>query len=151
MESPTLFISQVGFEAMPAIAAMNRTIFGEERIINRFDRVDLIMLVAYVDEKPAGFKIGYGLNRSIYYSAKGGVLEEFRRKGVAGRLLDRLMLDAASRGYRSFCFDTFPNLHTGMTLLALQRGFHVSEVRYSDVYHDIRLRFTADLGDGVDE
>jgi len=132
---------------MPAIAAMNRTIFGEERVINRFDRMDLIMLIAYVDGEPVGFKIGYGLNRHIYYSAKGGVLEAYRRRGVAGALLDRLMADAGSRGYESFCFDTFPNQHTGMTLLALRRGFHVSEIKHSDVYDDIRLRFMADIGD----
>ena len=146
MEDAALSIRQVGFEAMQTITAMNRTIFGEKRVINRFDRMDLIMLIAYEEQQAVGFKIGYGMNRSMYYSAKGGVLEEFRRKGVAGRLLDRLMADAAGLGYKSFCFDTFPNQHTGMTLLALQRGFHVSEIRYSDVYDDLRLRFVADLG-----
>jgi len=147
MEDAILSIHQVGFEAMPAIAAMNRTIFGEERVINRFDRMDLIMLIAYVDGEPVGFKIGYGLNHHIYYSAKGGVMAAYRRRGIAGALLDHMMAEAASRGYKSFTFDTFPNQHTGMTLLALQRGFHVAEIKHSDVYHDIRLRFRADLGD----
>lgn len=138
-------IRAVGLESLPTIAAMNRTIFDEERIINRLDRPDLVILVAYVEGEPAGFKIGYGLDRKVYYSAKGGTFERFRRRGIANNLLTKLMEEAVSRGYTSFCFDTFPNQHIGMALLALRRGFVVSEARFSDIYDDLRVRFTSTL------
>ena len=140
-------IQIVGFEALPIVAAINRQLFDEERIINRFDRPDLVIMVAFVGEEPAGFKIGYGLDRKVYYSAKGGVLEPYRRQGIANLLLTGLMEEAVRRGYRTYCFDTFPNRHSGMAVLALQRGFVVSEVRFSDVYHDLRVRFQSSLDD----
>jgi GNAT superfamily N-acetyltransferase len=138
-------IEAVGFEAIHAIRSMNRVLFGEERVINRFDRPDLIMLLACNDAEPIGFKIGYGMDGGLYYSAKGGVMAPYRRRGVATVLLDQLMDAAAARGYTRFAFDTFPNLHTGMTLLALKQGFIVTEIRYSDIYDDLRVRFSATL------
>lgn len=138
-------IVEVGFEALPVIADINRIVFEEDRIINRFDRPDLTMLLAYAGDDAAGFKIGYGLDRKVYYSAKGGVLRQYRRQGVANSLLTSLMGTAATKGYRKFCFDTFPNRHSGMTHLAIERGFVVLEVRYSDTYDDLRVRFSASL------
>lgn len=138
-------IRPVGFEAMPLIGAINRALFNEERVINRFDRPDLVMLVAYVGDEAAGFKIGYGLEDDLYYSAKGGVADSFRRRGIAGALLDGLMEEAGRRGYETFCFDTFPNQHVGMTVLALSRDFVVAEVRHSDIYDDLRVRFSTRL------
>lgn len=140
-------IQTVGFEKLPIVAAMNRQLFEEERIINRFDRPDLVIQIAFVGEAPAGFKIGYGMDRRIYYSAKGGVLEPYRRRGIASLLLNGLMVEAARRGYETYCFDTFPNRHIGMAVLALQRGFIVTEVRYSDIYNDLRVRFQTTLRD----
>ncbi|HEX9658958.1 MAG TPA: GNAT family N-acetyltransferase [Rhodothermales bacterium] len=140
-----IVVRAVGFERMPELATMNRILFEEERIINRFDRPDLVILIAYAGKQPAGFKIGYGLDRGVYYSAKGGVLEPFRRRGIAALLLDQLMEEARSRGYSTFCFDTFPNKHTGMTVLALRHGFSVQEVRFSDAYGDLRIRFSTGL------
>lgn len=140
-------IRPVGFEAIPLVATLNRQLFDEERIINRFDRPDLVMMMAFFGDEPAGFKIGYGLNQGVYYSAKGGVLERYRRRGIASGLLDGLMEEAMHRGYRTYCFDTFPNRHVGMAVLAIERGFTVSEVRFSDIYHDLRVRFQSSLGE----
>ncbi|MEL7415032.1 MAG: hypothetical protein AAGJ92_03965, partial [Pseudomonadota bacterium] len=38
---------------------------------------------------PVGFKVGYGESEPTFYSAKGGVLEPYRRRGIAKRLLLR--------------------------------------------------------------
>lgn len=146
MEEPQ--IQLVGFETLPVIASINRQLFGEERIINRFDRPDLVILLASVAGEPAGFKIGYGLDRKVYYSAKGGVLEPYRRRGIASLLLNGLMEEAWRRGYETYCFDTFPNRHIGMAVLALRQGFFVSEVRFSEIYHDLRVRFQRSLEGG---
>lgn len=141
-------IDLVGFEALPAISALNRRFFDEDRIINRFDRPDLLMLLATIDHAPVGFKIGYGLADGMYYSAKGGVDEDFRRIGIARKLLLEMMALARSRGYTHFSFDTFPNLHVGMTLLALDECFLLTGVDYSDGFRDYRFRFTKSLNDG---
>jgi GNAT superfamily N-acetyltransferase len=138
-------IIRVGLDALPEIRRINSEIFHEERIINRFDRPDLIMLLALVGDAPAGFKVGYGLGHGEYYSAKGGVLGAFRRKGVARLLLHELMDQARDAGYKSFAFDTFPNKHAGMTVLALSEGFRVVRADFHAHYNDYRIRLEISL------
>jgi GNAT superfamily N-acetyltransferase len=124
---------------------MNQLIFREERIINRFNRPDLLMLVARAGNQAAGFKVGYGLRDGVYYSAKGGVLPEFRRRGIARSLLYALMEQARYLGYTRFDFDTFPNKHVGMTMLAFSEGFRVVRADFHPYYNDYRLRFSTSL------
>ena len=140
-----LEIRRVGFESMAVIARMNRDVFDEERIINRFDRPDLMMLLAFFDGEPAGFKIGYGLPKRCYYSAKGGVLSTFRRRGIARTLLGDMMKRARSMDYARFAFDTFPNIHVGMTKMAIDEGFILETADFSEGFGDYRLRFVKPL------
>jgi GNAT superfamily N-acetyltransferase len=136
-----LVIREVGRESMDTIRELNRIIFEEERIINTFDRPHLLMLLAEIDEEPVGFKIGYRENRFVYYSAKGGVLEEYRRTGIARAMMQELVDRVRPYGYRRLAFDTFPNRHPGMTVLALRDGFRVVMADYNHTYRDFRLRF----------
>ncbi|PIQ63409.1 MAG: GNAT family N-acetyltransferase [Bacteroidetes bacterium CG12_big_fil_rev_8_21_14_0_65_60_17] len=136
-----LRIEAVGPERLDVIRTMNRSIFREERIINTFERDDLVMLLAWHDDTPVGFKVGYRENRFIFYSAKGGVIPSFRRQGVATALLSEMAECATGMGYRRFAFDTFPNLHPGMTIMALKSGFRLIKSDYNTVYREYRLRF----------
>lgn len=136
-----LKISELSVDNMAEIYQLNETIFGEERVINTFDRPDLLLLLATVDEKPVGFKVGYRENRFVYYSAKGGVLPDIRRSGVAVALMDSMMERAGTMGYTRFAFDTFPNLHPGMTVLGIREGFRLMKADYNTTYREYRLRF----------
>lgn len=138
-------IERVDHAALDVIAELNLAIFDEERIINTFDREDLMMLLAYVDDEPAGFKVGYRENRFVYYSAKGGILPEYRRRGLARRMLTEMMDRVSRKGYQRFAFDTFPNRHPGMAILALQEGFRLVRADFNTVYRDYRLRFEKKL------
>lgn len=126
---------------MEPILELNETIFGEERVINSFERRDLMLLLARVDGIPIGFKVGYRENRFVYYSAKGGVLESYRNKGVAKALMDAMIERARSMGYSRFAYDTFPNLHPGMTVLGIKEGFRLMKADYNANYREYRLRF----------
>jgi len=134
-------VERVGFEALDTIRRLNRTIFSEERVINTFDREGLMLLVAFAGEAPCGFKIGYRENRHTFYSAKGGVLPEYRRHGVARRLLLGMLHAVKEEGYQTFAFDTFPNRHPGMSVMALTEGFRLVRADFNTTYHDYRLRF----------
>nr|BCX00329.1 MAG: N-acetyltransferase GCN5 [Bacteroidota bacterium] len=136
-----LHIEVVGTEALELIARLNWTIFGERRIINRFDRPDLCMLLARVEGQPVGFKIGYGESREVFYSAKGGVLEAYRRQGIARAMLYRMMEEARRRGYRVFAYDSFPNRYPAMVILGLVEGFRVVDVRWHPDFQDFKMRF----------
>ena len=138
-------IVEVDLSHLDVIRSLNFQIFDEERIINTFDRDDLLMLLAYVDEVPAGFKIGYRENRFTFYSAKGGVLPEYRRRGLARRMLYDMMARVRERGYTRFAYDTFPNRNPGMTILGLSEGFRVVKADFNTIYRDYRLRFEKKL------
>jgi len=147
---PDLTISELSLDEVDIIRQMNCIIFDEERIINTFERQDLMLLVAHFEDIPAGFKVGYRENRFIYYSAKGGVLPEFRRRGIARFLMEAMLDRATDLGYRRFAFDTFPNLHPGMTVLAVNNGFRLVKADYNTAYREYRLRFEKKL-DGEKE
>lgn len=142
---PLLFIEEVGFEALDTIRRLNRIIFDEERVINTFDREDLLMLLATVGDEPAGFKVGYREDRDTFYSAKGGVLPAFRRRGISRRLLYEMMDRVRAQGYTILAYDTFPNIHPGMTVLGLAEGFRLTHADYNATYRDYRLRFEKTL------
>ena len=133
-------IVEVDLNSLNVIKEMNAEIFKEERIINTFDREDLMMLLTLVDDEPVGFKIGYRENRFVYYSAKGGVRERFRRQGLASKMLYYMMDEARARGYIRFAYDTFPNKDQGMTILGLNEGFRVVKADFNKTYKDWRLR-----------
>lgn len=132
-------------EAVPVIRKINIEIFDERRIINSLDCEGLIMLLAYLNEKAVGFKVGYAESKSVFYSAKGGVLPPYRRRGIARWLLYEMMNRARAEGYSYFAFDTLPNLHHGMTVLGLSEGFEVVGAGFSDQFEDYILRFEKSL------
>ncbi|GIV58843.1 MAG: N-acetyltransferase GCN5 [Rhodothermaceae bacterium] len=134
-------IVEAGLEAREVLVRLNRVIFGEERVINTFDRIDLMILLAYAGAEAVGFKVGYRENRFTFYSAKGGVLPAYRRRGIARLLLHEMMDRVRARGYTRFAYDTFPNMHPGMTILGLKEGFRVMRADYNPTYRDYRLRF----------
>lgn len=145
LDPGTLQITRVGMERLPVIRRMNQAIFGEHRIINQLDRRDLLLFIAALDGEPVGFKVGYRLTKETYYSAKGGVLEPWRGRGIARELLHAMEAEVRRLGYERFAYDTFPNMHPGMTVLGLREGFEVTAAGYNSTYQDYRIRFEKEL------
>jgi len=140
-----LTIAEAQADDLPEIALLNDEIFQEERIINSFDRDDLLMLVALYDDEPIGFKIGYRENRFVFYSAKGGVKEQFRRQGVGKAMLYAMVDRVQQMGYKRLAYDTFPNMHPAMTIMGLREGYSVVRADFNHAYHDFRIRFEKKL------
>jgi GNAT superfamily N-acetyltransferase len=138
---PGLSIQSIPLSELDDVREMNHVIFKEERVINTFEKEDLMILEARLDGEPVGFKVGYKESKNIYYSAKGGVMPNHRRNGIAIALLDDMMHRVKKIGYPVFVFDTFPNLHPGMTILAMENGFRLVKADYNAVYKEYRLRF----------
>lgn len=138
---PEIRIVEAGLAQMGVVRSLNEAIFEEERVINTLERDDLLVLLAYLGDEPIGFKIGYRESRFVFYSAKGGVLPEYRRCGVARKLLEEMLRRVKKKGYVRFAFDTFPNRHPGMAVLALTEGFRLTKADYNALYKDYRLRF----------
>lgn len=143
--TPALLVERVGLERFADVRALNDRIFGDERVIQRLDRPHLTLLLVSVADQPVAFKIGYGESPATFYSAKGGVLEEYRRMGLARTMLHRMMDESRALGYRRFAYDTFPNRHPGMIVMGLAEGFSVTAAGYNAAYRDFRVRLERPL------
>ncbi|MEX0928693.1 MAG: GNAT family N-acetyltransferase [Balneolales bacterium] len=140
-----VLVRSVDLSALEVIKPVNKKLFGEDRIINDLNQRDLLILIAYVGDIPAGFKLGYGLDSSTFYSAKSGVLPEYRREGVASKLLYRMMLEVKKKGYECMVFDTLPKRFPGMINLGLKEGFLPISVEWNSVYDDYQVRLKLKL------
>lgn len=129
------------------IRDVNVMLFQEERLISKIDHPDLIALMLRIDGVRAGFKIGYGRENGVFYSAKGGILPIFRRKGYAKKLMFAMMQKAQELGYHTFRYDTFPKHYREMLLLGLKEGFEITQTDWNDQKEDFRIELSASISE----
>jgi len=100
--------------------------YPEEEYHRRLTGIKHLVLVAYVDGQPVGFKVGYERDTDgSFYSWMGGVLPAFRGKGIARRLARRQEAWARGQGYRSIRLKT-RRKHQAMLQFALEDGFRIT-------------------------
>ncbi|PLW97542.1 MAG: GNAT family N-acetyltransferase [Marinilabiliales bacterium] len=98
-----------------------------------------LILIAFINDVPAGFKVGYDKwNDNRFYSWIGGVVPEFRRKGVALELLEEMEQHAFSTGYSVLEMKTY-NHHKEMIFFALKHGFSIYAAKKDPKVDDIAL------------
>ncbi|WP_369678983.1 GNAT family N-acetyltransferase [Cedecea sp. NFIX57] len=95
-------------------------------------------LIACVNGVPAGFKLGYALGETEFYSWLGGVLPEFRRDGVAQALLAAQEKWAMEQGYRMITVKT-RNKFRGMLMMLLKNGYQLMDIEQKGDPDDYRL------------
>ena len=140
-----LTVLRDSFDYLDAVLDLNRRVFGEDRLINRLDHEPLIFLTAHCDGRLAGFKIGYALNRRVFYSAKSATDPAFRNRGVARVLMDAMIHDAILLGFREMQYDTFPALYPGMIVVGLKYGFRIKGLHWNPDYGDFQVRLARQL------
>lgn len=91
----------------------------EERLTN----IPHCIFVAYADEEPVGFKVGYERD-GYFYSWMGGVRKKWRRQGIAQALANRQEAWARQQGYTSVTFKTRNRLKP-MLMFGLRNGFNI--------------------------
>ena len=97
----------------------------EEALKDRLTGVPKLILIAYWDFQPAGFKIGYERDQDgSFYSWIGVVLKDHRKKGIARALAEKQEAWARERGYTHIRFKT-RNCFKAMQCFALKRGFDI--------------------------
>lgn len=110
---------------------------GAEVYYKRLSHVTHLILVAYIADKPVGFKVGYERD-GYFYSWMGGVLPDHRRMGIAQALAEAQEAWAMQQGYPSVTFKT-RNSHKAMLLFALQNNFDIIGVEEGDLVRDFRI------------
>lgn len=102
--------------------------FFKERIQTK---EDLVIILCYDAKIPIGFKLGYRYNEDTFYSWVGGVLPQYRQKGIAKKLM-QLQHDCASKkGYGKVRTKSM-NRFKPMMCLNLKSGFDIVKVYTND-------------------
>lgn len=97
-----------------------------------------LILIAYADDQPVGFKVGYARSSTVFYSWMGGVLPAFRRLGVAATLADAQEDWARQNGYAMVELKT-RNRYKAMLCFALNRGFDITGIEVKDSLREMRI------------
>jgi len=85
-----------------------------------------LLLVADFDGKSAGFKVGYEMD-DHFYSWMGGVLPEFRRKGIAQKLADKQEEWCRENRFEKIKIKT-RNKYRNMIHLLLKNGYNITDI-----------------------
>lgn len=87
-------------------------------------RHNILILIAYDNDKPIGFKVGYEHSNNVYYSWAGGVAASHRQQGIAQELMLKQHRFAKGRGYKVIRTKT-TNEFKNMIILNLKNGFDI--------------------------
>ena len=91
----------------------------------------VLAIIAFINEKAIGFKIGYEYNRDTFYSWVGGVLENNRKQGIARQLCIYQEKWAKNKSYSKLRTKSM-NQFKPMMILNLKNGFEITEVYTND-------------------
>lgn len=90
-----------------------------------------LIQIAYFENIPVGFKIGYIISNGLFYSWLGGVVPEYRSLGVAQALMSEQHEWCLKSGFFKIQTKT-KNSFKDMLILNLKSGFSIIEVLPQD-------------------
>jgi predicted GNAT superfamily acetyltransferase len=106
---------------------------------NRLSGKKHLILIAYEDDKPVGFKVGYDKEGDgSFYSWMGGVLPAYRQQQVAKQLAQMQEEWARENGFNSIRFKT-RNRHKAMLVFALKNRFQIIAVEPRETVEEYRI------------
>jgi GNAT superfamily N-acetyltransferase len=88
---------------------------------------NLLVLVAFQDSRPWGYKIGFEYSSNTFFSWSGGVRPDCRRRGLGSTLIAKQHQVAKELGY-SYVRTHTKNKYPEMLILNIKSGFEVTGV-----------------------
>lgn len=98
-----------------AKADLNEKLMGKESVLT---------LIAYQNYAIIGYKMGYEKDEGTFYSWLGGVKGEYRKQGIAQKLMDKQMAIVKSKGYQKVQTKTY-NKWKSMLILNIKNDFQI--------------------------
>ena len=109
-------------------------------------RHNVSMLVALLDDQPAGFIVGFEMMPSTYFTWLCGVLPESRRIGVATQLIQAQVALAQEHHYNLLRFEC-QNQHRPMLHVAIGEEFELVGIRWETTTASNVVIFEKELGE----
>ena len=123
------------------------SIFEDAETVFFMDRLktkeQVCSIIAFQNDVPVGFKIGYRYNEDTFYSWVGGVLPKYRKEGIAKKLAQKQELWAKSNRFLKLRTKSM-NRFKPMMILNLKNGFNIISV-YTNDSNQTKVVFEKDL------
>ena len=99
-----------------------------------------LILIAYADKQMIGFKVGYDKfeDGKNFYTWMGGVLPDFRKKGIAKALANKQEIWIKQNGFQNVILKT-RNKHQGMLIFAIKNNFKIIEIEARNNIEEHRI------------
>lgn len=107
------------------------------------EKENIYSLIAFENDIPLGFKIGYQYNGSTFYSWVGGVLSNHRTKGI-GKKLAHLQEQWAKKNNYFKIRTKSMNHFKPMMIFNLKNGFNIVSV-YTNASNQTKIVFEKEL------
>lgn len=119
-------------DVLNGILKLHKGIFGtSDDLINKMlSKPQLLVITAMDGNKVIGYKIGYAIDCNKFYSWLGGVDMEYRKHGIASKLMEKQHQYLKDIGYEVVQTKTM-NKWRSMLVLNIKNGFDVIDT-YTD-------------------
>ena len=109
-----LFNSLPNTRLLDSIVVLHTAIFGTSDDLTRKmeNKAGLLVIIAMSDEKVIGYKIGYALEDTKFYSWLGGVDTNFRKFGIGSTLMEKQHQYLRDNGYSAVQTKTMNRWHS---------------------------------------
>jgi ribosomal protein S18 acetylase RimI-like enzyme len=138
-------------DSIEAVVKVNSTItefdepYDKVYFENRCKNAVKLILVAYVDNKPAGYMVSYDRNNDgSFYCWMTGVNPLFRRLGILKKMMEYLDNWAKEHGYNKIRIKTRNNRREMLAYL-IKNGFNLIEVEPRPLIKDNRVIFEKNI------
>ncbi len=127
-------IDVIGPDDLPVVVDLFNQIYRPARDIETFrrrfrGRINVLTMVARVEDLPVGFFIGFELKPTVFFTWFYGVSPDFRRQGIASQLMEAAHAWARLQGYEYIRFECH-NQHRPMLHLAIELGYDIVGIRW---------------------
>lgn len=127
-------IDIVGGEDLAIIVDLYNQIFrpsrDEEFFRRRYlGRHNVLQMIARVEGRPVGFFLGFELKPRVFFAWFYGVLNDYRRQGIASQLMDAVHDWARSNDYEAIRFECH-NQHRPMLQAGIAAGYDILGIRW---------------------
>ena len=116
----------------------------KEKVALRLDGLTHLILIAFENDLPVAYKMGYQLSATEFYSWLGGVIPRARKKGIATQL--RLLQEqwVKEKGYQSISVKSM-NRYPAMLQLLISSGYHISGYEDEGTPDSSKIKFQKNM------
>lgn len=129
-----IVIDLINPEDTELLAHLHNQMFRPERTPESFSRrfqgrSKILVLVARLKTNAVAYYVGFELKPSVHFAWLVGVVPEFRRQGVASRMMQTAQMWAREQGYVSLRFEC-NNTHRPMLHFGISNEYQIVGIRW---------------------